>query len=158
MGKDLKAEEVRVGNIINKEGYSYKIVDHEIIEELSVGEEGYQGVPVTEDVFEKLFDFERALLDEEDPEIAELVKDFPEAKFLVFFKDDLSFELLPNKDNEITNNVLLTFYDTHVESDGVLSQHGTTEITLDNLMIHELQNLWYAIKREELEFDIKQLK
>jgi hypothetical protein len=149
MSSELSAEDVRIGNYVqlnNKE----LVVDYDAIGNMHRGNKGYYGIPVTADYFIK-FGFEQFLNVPDDPELEALKEENIFDKLRIFFADDISFEPLPNKTgDQITNNVQMTFYDTLVDEDGVLGKQEGTKIILENLMVHELQNLWFSLKRVKL--------
>lgn len=140
----MELNELRIGNwIIDEIGRNVKV---ESISEWGINlvpgfgwDISWKPVQLTEEWLIKL-----GLSNKIDEEIEDM-------ELLIFFDDEAKFsvEIIPDKLG-IKNTFIVTLYNEVIDEDGNLASQGQYEIEYDSLSVHQLQNLHFALKNEEL--------
>lgn len=105
----------------------------------------FSGIPLTEDVMAKCLQLSNTIDDQED-----------DIELLAWFNQDASFsiELIPDELG-IGCNYVVTLYQSEINSEGELISQGTHDIEFKDMALHELQNIYWGLYHEELEFNLK---
>ena len=141
----MNVQELRIGNYIHNNVECFPLKAKDLIFLLTGDNEHYAvPIPLNEKWLRDL-----GFSNEVDSEVG---FDMEGLDLLVYFHDDISVEIVPDKLG-LKNSFIVSLYQDGVDEEGELCSMGICELPYEELYVHQLQNIVSSIYGKELKYE-----